>query len=63
MEKYIGSGIPLNADLCNKWLNEDLKVFFEKYPDELYKADLKLVKQSDLELYKKEIGGLICMNQ
>ena len=55
MEKYRDSGIPLDADLCNKWLNEDLEDFFKKYPDELYKADITLMKKSDLDFYKKEI--------
>ena len=52
----------INADLCNKLLNNELKDFFEKYPKELKKActfDLfgskTNITDEDIEFYKSEI--------
>ena len=54
---------PLNADFCNKLLNNELKEFFEKYPEELTKS-VKLmnpfswgtnITEEDIRFYKSEI--------
>ena len=51
----------LDADYCNKLLNNDLKEFFEKYPEELtnavlfnWKGETNITKE-DKKFYKKEI--------
>ena len=53
----------INADLCNKLLNNELKDFFEKYPEELKKACVITniftfktnITDEDIEFYKSEI--------
>lgn len=52
----------INADLCNKLLNNELKDFFEKYPEELKKpctfnlfVSKTNITDEDIEFYKSEI--------
>lgn len=51
----------LNADYCNNLLNNQLKKFFDKYPEELYNAaslswngNNNITKENE-EFYNKEI--------
>ena len=55
---------PLNALKCNEWYNNDLKVFFERHPEELYNiADIDFAHRTfasnmtdeEREFYRKEI--------
>lgn len=58
---------PLNADFANELLNNDLKNFFKKYPEELKKpcvfkdffSGITNITEKDIQFYKKELGGLI----
>lgn len=59
----IGYKEKVNADVCNKLLNNELKYFFEKYPNELTNA-VRItnifnfstnITEEDINFYKKEI--------
>lgn len=43
----------VNADFCNKLFNNEMKEFFEKYPEELTKS--YPITKEDIEFYKKEL--------
>ena len=45
----------VNADICNKLLNNELKDFFEKYPKELTNTCV-FITQEDINFYKSEIN-------
>lgn len=54
----------VNADICNKLLNNELKDFFEKYPKELTNACMFTdilnfktnITEEDINFYKSEIN-------
>ena len=52
----------VNAELCNELLNNELKHFFEIYPEELYKSatfsmfsNTSNITDEDIEFYKREL--------
>ena len=55
---------PVNCELCNHLLNNELKIFFKKYPEELYNKVLissdysgrTNITKEDIQFYKNNIG-------
>lgn len=43
----------VNAELCNELLNNEMKEFFEKYPEELTAS--RPITEQDVKFYKKEL--------